>query len=416
MYSMSYNSLRQSQGTARKNYKIFRDGSMDADAVEQQIETKSQTNNTAISVRQFYQHDPLLVLLKATLHLNDLWIIAGAMVLPGGLFLGWWLGWASQVSTWTIGNTLSVLLQTFILFPLLFMLYLRTPLSIARFFNTLRTNRVIGEHHKDQQGTETYENFVHLLVSWMDRNWWTLATLAIVTLYALYRLLLLEPQSLSPVPYWFRAGAIVVYLPLMYATSLSVIRLLLALVFTNLLFSRFTVQVRPLHPDGSGGLGALTSLLWLSVGIMLWDTILLSASWLSRNLLWLSPIEMSLLGAIYIALTPVLLIGWLVLPHQVMMRARDEVLQPIADEFQQALVQCMPSAKHDTRTITTGTRRLAALKERYDLVCNTFPVWPLGISAVNRLVITVILPALLPLILPALASLITLASHTLRFP
>jgi hypothetical protein len=150
--------------------------------------------------------------------------------------------------------------------------------------------------------------------------------------------------------------------------------------------------------------------------MMLWDTLLLSASWLTYNLQWLSSAEISLLGAIYITLTPALLVGWLVLPHQVMRRARDEVLQPIADEFQQTLMQCMPDAKHDTRTITAGTRRLAALKERYDLVCNTFPVWPLGISTVNRLVITVILPTLLPLILPALASLITLLSHTLRFP
>jgi hypothetical protein len=385
---------------------------MDAASVEQQTEAKSQTNHTTISAQQFYQQDPLLVLLKDRLHLNDLWIIAGSMVLPGGLFLTWWLGWASQAHIWTIGNAVSVLLQTFILFPLLFALYLRTPSTTAGFFNTLRANGVIGEHRKDQAATETYETFVHLLVSWMDRNWWTIATLAIVTLYALYRLLLLEPHSISQVPYWFRAGAIVVYLPLMYATSLSVIRLLLALVFTNLLFSRFTILVKPLHPDGSGGLGILGGLLWLSIGIMLWDTLLLSASWLSRNLHWLSPLEMSLLGAIYIALTPALLVGWLILPHQVMMRTRDEVLQPIADEFQQALVQCMPSAKHDTRTITAGTRRLAALKERYDLVCNTFPVWPLGISTVNRLVITVILP----LILASITSLIPLIGQALHLP
>jgi hypothetical protein len=125
---------------------------------------------------------------------------------------------------------------------------------------------------------------------------------------------------------------------------------------------------------------------------------------------------MFLLGAIYIALTPTLLIGWLVLPHQVMVKARDTVLQPIADEFQQALTESMSSVKPDTRTVAAGTRRLTALKERYDLVYNTFPVWPLGISAVNRLVVTVILPVLLPLILPSIAALIALIDHVLRFP
>ena len=46
---------------------------------------------------------------------------------------------------------------------------------------------------------------------------------------------------------------------------LSIARLVLALVFTNWLFYTFTIQIKPLHPDSSGGLGALGRLLWISV-------------------------------------------------------------------------------------------------------------------------------------------------------
>lgn len=385
---------------------------MDAGLVDQQNGSDNSANDTILSSRQFYQHDPLLVLLKDKLHLNDLWIIAGAMLLPAGVFLLWWLLWVSQVQLWTPENTLSVLFQIFILFPLIFLIYLLVPISIASLFNTLRTNGMIGEHRKHQTGAETYESFAHQLVTWMDSSWWTVAILVIVVFYALYRLMLLEPSSPSPVPYWMRVSAIVIYLPLMYATGMSVVRLLLALFFTNWLFYLFTIKVKPLHPDGSGGLGALGRILWVSVGIMLWEALLLSAAWLSRNLHWFSVPEMILLGAIYVTLTPALLIGWLVFPHRVMVRARDEVLQPLADEYQHALMQSLSPVEHDTRTIVAETRRLATLKQRYDLVRSTFPTWPLEIDALGRLVVTVILPLLIPLIV----SLISLVIHAPGFP
>jgi hypothetical protein len=307
-------------------------------------------------------------------------------------------------------------LLTFAIFPLLFMIYLLVPTSIASLFNTLRANGVIGEHRQQQPGSQTYENFTQQLVLWLDASRWTIATLVILVLYVFYRLLLIEPRISSPVPYWFRVSVLVMYLPLMYAACMSVIRLLLTLVFANRLFSLFTIQIQPLHPDGSGGLGALGSILWVSVVIMLWDALLLGTALLSNNVHWFSPLEMFLLAAIYVALTPSLLVGWLVLPHRVMVKARDKALQPLADAFQQTLIQSMPSAEHDTRSVVATTRQLTALKQRYDLVRDTFPTWPLEVNGLSRLAVTAILPALLPLILPLIASLISLLSHAIGIP
>jgi len=396
-----------------KNSKVFRSEIIYADLEDQQKGAESSADGTTLSAQQFYQHDPLLVLLKDTLRLNDLWIIIGVMALPGGVFLFGWLLclWTSNVQWWTPGNTLSVLLQIFILFPLLFMIYLLVPVAIAGLFNTLRTNGAIGEHRRHQPGSETYENFVQQLVTWMDKSWWAAATLVIIVFYVCYRLLLKEPQ-ISTVPHWFSVSIVIIFLPLMYAVSMSVVRLLLALVFTNWLFYLFTIQIKPLHPDGSGGLGALGRILWVSVVIMLWDALLLGAAMLGSNLHWFSSPEIILMGAIYVALTPSLLIGWLVFPHRVMVRARDEALQPLADEFQQALMQSISSVEHDVRTVVAGTRRLAALKQRYDLVRDTFPTWPLEIKALSRLTVTVILPIVLSLI----ASLITPVSQALGHP
>ncbi len=377
--------------------------------IDQQKETENAVEDRPLTARRLYQNDPLLVLLKDRWHLNTFWICAGVTVLPGSVFLFWWLGWARTVAVWNVGNTLSVLLQTFILFPVIFLIYTLVPGSIAGLFNTLKMNGVIGEHRKNLSGTKTYEAFVQQMVAWIDSVGWILVILVLVVCYALYRLLVLEPASSSPVPYWMRVCAIVSYLPLMYVTGISVLRILLALIFTNQLFYCFTLSVKPLHPDGAGGLGAMGNLLWTSVGIMLWEVLLLIASILSRNLIWLSLSEMILLGAIYIALTPALLIGWLLFPHAMMVKARNEMLQPLTDTYQQAFLQSLSSNQYDTRSLVSETRRLTALKQRYDLVHDTFPVWPLETGALSRIAVTVILPLLLPI----LTSLITLALHPL---
>jgi hypothetical protein len=60
---------------------------MDTSLAEQPKVTRSHDNSTTLSAQQLYQYDPLLVLLKDKLRLNDWWIIAGAMVLPASFSL-----------------------------------------------------------------------------------------------------------------------------------------------------------------------------------------------------------------------------------------------------------------------------------------------------------------------------------------
>ncbi len=379
--------------------------------IDQQQEAKNVAADLPLTARQLYQHDPLLLLLKDRWHLHTVWICASVVILPASVFLFWWLAWARTVMEWNIGNTLSVLVQTFVLFPVIFLIYGLVPDAIVKLFNTLKANGVIGKPRTYPASSKSYETYVQDMVKWTDNSGWTVAILVLVVCYALYRLLLLEPTSLSPVPYWMRVCAIVIYLPLMYVTGISVIRIVLALIFTNWLFSRFILQIKPLHPDGAGGLAAMGPLIWASVGIMLWEALLLVASVLSRNLIWLSLSEMILLGAIYVALTPALLVGWLLFPHYIMLKTRNEMLQPLTEQYQQALMQSLSSNEGETRSLVSTTRRLTALKQQYDLLQNTFPVWPLETSALSRLGVTVILPLLIPL----LTSLLTLALHLLGF-
>src|SRR5947209_14356963 len=106
---------------------------MDIDTSAQPRSSESALIDTTLSAQQFYQHDPLLMLLKGKWRLNDLAIVVAGMVLAGGLYSVWWL-WMGYVLAkehfWVLGDTLSVLLQTFVVFPLLFLIYLLVPNSI----------------------------------------------------------------------------------------------------------------------------------------------------------------------------------------------------------------------------------------------------------------------------------------------
>ncbi|GCF09237.1 hypothetical protein [Dictyobacter arantiisoli] len=384
---------------------------MEAGATEEEKDSVHTTVNvdTTLSTQQIYQHDPLLILLKGKLHLNNLWISAGATLLPGSVYLLAWLLWrVNEIKEWDNKDLLSLIIQTFILFPFLSLIYTLIPNAIVKLFNTLATNGVIGHARKDRPGGETYAAFKQQLVYWIDNSWWTVAITIVVVLYILTRLFLRElPAQNNPIPYPLRAIVIIAYAPLMFATGMSVIRLVIVLIFTNRLFYFFTLQIQPIHPDGSGGLGILESLLWLCVGMMLWVVTLLIAMILVQKLSGLSYAEMFLLGAIYIALIPTLLIGWLIFPHRMMVQARNEALQPLMVEYQHALIQSLSSGTQDTQSIAAETLHLETLKKRYDLVYNLFPVWPLDTNTLSRAGATVIIPIILPLILPSTLSFIS---------
>jgi hypothetical protein len=89
-----------------------------------------------------------------------------------------------------------------------------------------------------------------------------------------------------------------------------------------------------------------------------------------------------------------------------MVHARNELLQPLIDEYERAISETMSSAKGGTIAINEGTARLTALQKRYKQVRNSYPTWPVEIVQLRRLAIVLILPFLLSL-LPSLVDVFT---------
>jgi hypothetical protein len=358
-----------------------------------------------IDARLFYQHDPLFMLLKKHWQLHDGWVLLGGGMLPTIAFAAWgiWLGFVPPLRhLWTFDNTLSAFLQVFLVFPILFLIYLNLPDWLTNLFNQLHTRQIIGTRRSNSPGPKTYHEAVQLLRIWMGKWWWSAGAIVLMVLYISYRIPVVEIPYPTSVPLWLRCLDLAAFAPLIYATILCIIRIVVIFVALNWLLWHFSVQIRPLSPDGTGGLGMLTKLMWLSMVMLLWDALLLYAGLLSRNVNVFSSLELSLLGIIYIALVPLVLLGWTLLPHLAMVKARDSYLQPLADELYQLLTQNSHSTHVDTETMKATTDRLNELERRLSFVRTTFPTWPIELQAFGRLVVALILPPLIAVIVPRL--------------
>src|SRR5215472_5429387 len=287
----------------------------------------SEVTGKTLPVEKLYQHDPLLVLLKDRLHLNEIWSILGIAFFTGIVPIG--LPILTTPNFDPLGVSLLVTLrdvvQTLILFPLLYGIYLLLPGYIANMFNTLQENGIVGEYRKDRTGAEAYDAFLQKLVSWEDNLWWTVASLVFVAICWLYELGVAEPllKNATLPPLWLRILTLVVYTPIMYAVFLNVARLLVILVFTNWLFHLYTIHLNPLDPDGSAGLGKLGTMLSISMLLMatMGVTVLvvihpefLSGS-LPANYSMPLHVQAVFLGIKYFVVTAALIIGCRTTPH-----------------------------------------------------------------------------------------------------
>ncbi len=349
-------------------------------------------------------YDPFLVLLKSKLRLDDWWIIIGWGILILGLLLT--IAAILPLERWNGRDFFSPL--QFLLFVVAYLMmigtYLSLPPIIADLFNRLWDNGVIGDGQAETPEPLSYQAFVEQQVPWIHSRWWAAGALLAAVLNPLF-LVFAHPEIVSSLPLWLDVIAVIVVVAGNYGIVLVFVWLLMIAMITHRLFRTFTVRVKPLHPDGSGGLGLFNRLLWIATPLVViagcaapafWG----SASSQSDRLLILGDVVFYLLAA---ALP---LRAWLALPHQAMVQARNKLLQPLTNEYEQTLREMLSGARGDVVAIKEGTERLAALRTSYEEVRDSIPTWPIEIMQLRGLVTLLILPVLLTL-LPLLLGLFT---------
>jgi hypothetical protein len=370
-----------------------------------QQHTRREDASRELAPEQLYRRDPLLVLLKDKWHVNTLWFLIGSFLLSVGCFFGLYV-----LSGFPITPKTSLVRGLAVLTLLLFYgVYFYLPNSIANLFNALVDERVIDidKPLKQQAHSGSYKALLHEFITWINSSLWPLLALLGVLPYLLYRFQLsavpLPFTAITP-PLWFRIEALIIDFSIAYTAILSIVRVSVSLFFLYRLFQAFPVRINPLHSDGTGGLGVLRQILWSSAGIMLGVALAFYEDSIHSS----RAVDIALLCAAYAVLIPSLLIGWLILPHLVMLQARKAVLQPLTDEYEKLIGEVEALASHDTAKIKEGTERLSALTERYKLYHDTFPVWPLEVVQMRQLLIAFIFPLLVAFIsvIPSIPSMI----------
>ena len=363
-----------------------------------------------LSVQQFYKHDFLLKSLADRLKQsqNKIVIVAAivtSLVIFGGHILA---GYRYDLRSLLTGFDLTWVLVSLVIVPLVFMAYLWMPAMIVEIFNSLEVNNmIISKPQSDiETDPDTYKDLLKELAATVSSPWITLVGFAGVVIYWLYTLQVVVPITLTiPFlarrPVWLIVLILVILSPAVYAGVLTLIRMLILITFTNKLFKRFELQINPLHPDGCGGLGSLGRVLAIS---MLMATFLgatavgISIAYRSVGLDPLSHLEPLGAAILYVTLTPIILIAWLWTPHNAMLASRNATLQPLAAEFLQTIQQSKTLVKEDIDKIKRSTDKLTEIRRQYELIVDTFPVWPIRLGLLRSLVATASLPFLTSII------------------
>ena len=333
--------------------------------------------------RKIYSNDPLYRLLKdRPIAINDYVIMAVVGVFTAIVFFG--LGSLLHVQHYGQWQYIvSAAVQAVIVFPLVMLMYLQMPQAMSNLFNVIHGNGVIEDPLNDDPNAwpRSYEKFVERYTQYASSLWWTRTALVFVVVYLLYRVavILLNSDLQTSNLLAFQIINALNNVLIVYCTTMAVSWLICGLIFSNKLFNRFHFHLTPLHPDGCAGLGQMENALWMSailiatIGIA---ALVMNGAFLTGTFTPFSLGEAVVIGLIYLALIPTLLLGWTLIPHRVMVAGANEVLQPLADTFKTNISTGTPIDGEASAMLKEDTDKLAELKRRYDLLQDTFPLWP----------------------------------------
>ena len=344
-----------------------------------------QLPNDTIGEQDFYSGDHLMVFLRKKLKLNKSEILIGIIMLAGIVFFGG-SGIAGGKFTKDYGlihNMINSLRKTLGLIPLGFAIYLYLPSAIALLINTLRNNQVIVEKN---ESAVSYNELTKTLKKRVNAAVLEVGSLIVVVAYWLVRLYNYCPNKR---PLWLEIAALFVYSLVLYGALIGVTRLFMMVRYSNSLFGQFTIRVSPLHPDDAAGLSVFGRMFTMSITIAAAIAIIIAIGMISPHPIPYSALlrpEPWFVAGIYISLIPVLFFSWLWLPHKAMIEARNRKLQPLADRFLESVEATQLSGEDSAERIKARTEELTELKRQYELLKDTYPVWPIRIQKIRKVI------------------------------
>lgn len=344
---------------------------------------------------QFRQHDVLFQILDQKFHVKPATLALGTSILT---FIVLWTelrlaGMPKDRAIWVVS------FQALVIFPLAIILYFAVPNFLAVPFEVIESS---GSNIENvDPAADSYMKFRERMSSATSSLVWIGLAIGMIAYYWYYRLYVNVPSDPTQdlpdgIRVWYRILLLLIYSPLLYMGVLTLCRLVVGLGFIGQFFKSFRFEVNPMHPDGVGGFSFVGQMLIPSVLI----ATAMGAAAIGLVLINLNlgrdpykRVEIILLALIYLTLTPLLLYSLLWSPHQALLRARKEALQPLADEYKRTSDQQITPDQKKAEAIKAKTDHLVEIKRQYELIRDSFPSWPLDTHSLRNLIVTSFLPA-----------------------
>lgn len=294
--------------------------------------------------------------------------------------------------------------------------YAWLPRGISRSFKALHDNRVIGEckpHVRKLKGEGySYHVFAEELSTSFNKWWWSAVTLVAVSLVVLLLNLpsyldlrnrvawAADPVSLTMSLFW---AGIAQYTGVVQGTYV-----VLFWVWLVRLFKRFEIRIRPLHPDGAGGLSPLGDFTLTMSYLIVTLGIILVLTPVTRNyvatgggLQFRITLDVVVAGVTYALLAPIIFFGPLSVAHRAMRDAKERLLLNVAQRFETEYDKVQASLDSDSIDFDDSLRALDGLQTLHSTTSD-FPVWPFNISNLRRFGTSYISPLLLAILIEVL--------------
>jgi hypothetical protein len=386
--------------------------------------TKNATEDSEVQFAAKIAHgDPVLhwlVRKRIPPILSGILYALGFMVIRG--LVAWQAG-----NLWTNGETTGFLndpaFYTNIVFlAIIWAYYTWFPKGIATVFEGLKENDIIDtlscRQKSDEAGFENLDQFLESVYTQFQHKRWSIISLLVAAAAGLFLLLpqylamgksasyTADPISIALAVLWAGVGLYCVLLMLIYS--------ILSIYWLRKLFRCFNMKVRPLHPDGAGGLAPLGQYtLSLSYLIALVG-ILLVVTPITRNYVVMGVIqfrwtpELVIAMIAYLAAAPIVFFAPLSVAHAAMDDAKSELLLQIARRFDSEYDHIQSMLNEND--ISSMKKRLKNLKElqRLHKTTDDFPVWPFNSSNLTRFGTTYLSPIALAVFIDVVTNLIDL--------
>ena len=363
-------------------------------------------SDTAITNEQIIQSDLILRLLRLKWKWSSTQIIVFVSSLSGFLFIvvggiaSWsYAGVGNRITS--RGNLLFFAMWLVVFAPLMWGAYLWQARIFPSLIISLVRNGVFGPPASNNR-QKMVEYASHLLNS-MSHPVIYLVALLVLLVFWVNEFLVAWPEQFGISPeYWFEVKW---YLPIhilvwsisLYVLFLFVFRQVVFIFGMSRFLNRSEIRVKPLDPDECGGLGAIGNFIKTSIllAVGLGGTAVLFALevyWSGSDVLRRT--DVLALFSLYVVLTPFCLIVPVLSTRNAMLRARQRVLSPIADEFQAAISLIHSKIPQDSSDLKELNEKLKQLQQYREMILQSYPTSPLPLGVLRKFSITATIPFL----------------------